>query len=161
MAGRRRLALVVVAGIAALSLVACSSSNGDKETKKSDNGSEVTAAPEKEGTPVAVETGDKADGSQFLTVSPASVPAGPVTFTLKNTGTKEHEMIVLKTDTPPAELAVTNHRVSEDDSLGEVPETKEGSTGSVTLDLKPGKYVLACNVKKHYEKGMYAAFTVT
>ena len=33
-------------------------------------------------------------------------------------------------------------------------------TGTVTLDLKPGKYVLVCNIEKHYAQGMRSAFTV-
>ena len=50
------------------------------------------------GTPVAVTAADKSDVVQSLTVEPVSVAAGQVTFTFKNTGNRQHEMIVLKTD---------------------------------------------------------------
>ena len=35
-----------------------------------------------------------------LTVSPATAPAGDVTFVVKNTGTIDHEAVVLKTNVP-------------------------------------------------------------
>jgi uncharacterized cupredoxin-like copper-binding protein len=74
---------------------------------------------------------------------------------------KQHEMVVLKTDTPFDQLEVgTDDRVSEADSVGEISEIKPGTTGTVTLDLAPGKYVLVCNLPKHYAQGMRVAFTV-
>ena len=39
-------------------------------------------------------------GPMTLTVSPATAPAGDVTFVVKNTGTIEHEAVVLKTNVP-------------------------------------------------------------
>jgi uncharacterized cupredoxin-like copper-binding protein len=70
-------------------------------------------------------------------------------------------MVVLKTDTPADQLEVNaEDKVSEDDSVGEVSETPEGESGSVTLDLEAGNYVLVCNIAKHYSQGMYTAFTV-
>ncbi|CAB4897648.1 unannotated protein [freshwater metagenome] len=54
-----------------------------------------------------------------------------------------------------------DNKVSEDTTVGEVSELDAGKTGTVTLDLKPGKYVLVCNIEKHYAQGMRAAFTVT
>ena len=43
-----------------------------------------------------------------LVATPTSVPAGDVTFVVKNTGTIDHEMIVLKTDTPFDQLPVAD-----------------------------------------------------
>jgi uncharacterized cupredoxin-like copper-binding protein len=95
-------------------------------------------------------------------VDPVSVKAGPTTFTLTNTGTKKHEMVVLKTDAAVDSLVVgADNRVSEADSVGEVGETDAGKSGTVTLDLQPGKYILVCNIEKHYAQGMRVAFTVT
>ena len=39
-----------------------------------------------------------AAGPMSLTVSPSTAPAGDVTFVVKNTGTIEHEAVVLKTN---------------------------------------------------------------
>jgi uncharacterized cupredoxin-like copper-binding protein len=151
---RSTSAVVLVCGLAA----GCGSS------KKSDTASSggVTAAAS-QGTPVAVTAGDKSDTEQFLTVDPLSVKAGKVTFTFKNTGTRQHEMIVLKTDEPFDGLKVdaTSNKVSEDASVGEVSETDKGKTVTKTLDLAAGKYVLVCNIEKHYAQGMRSVFTVS
>jgi uncharacterized cupredoxin-like copper-binding protein len=45
-------------------------------------------------------------------------------------------------------------------SLGEVEELEPGKTGELTLNLKPGKYVLSCNVANHFANGMWTTFTV-
>ena len=159
----RAAQLVALVALIAVGLAACSS-NGDDKSDKSDksSGGAVTVPAGETGTPVAVEVGEDSDSQFFLKVSPASVSAGKTTFTMRNTGTKEHEMVVLKTDTPADQLTVKpNHRLSEDESVGEVGETAAGKTGTITLDLEPGNYILVCNIARHYEKGMYAVFTVT
>jgi uncharacterized cupredoxin-like copper-binding protein len=156
---RKRYLVIVLASVLALSLVAC----GDDDSG-SDQGSDsggVTVTTGDTGTPVAVELGETSDTEYFMTVTPDSVPAGLVTFTAKNTGEKEHEMVVLKTDEAADALTVTDDRVSEDASVGEVSETPAGKTGTLTVDLEPGSYVLVCNIEKHYSRHMYAAFTVT
>jgi uncharacterized cupredoxin-like copper-binding protein len=133
----------------------------DKKTDTAAGGGGVTAAPS-EGTPVTVTAGDKSDTEQFLTVDPVSVKAGKVTFTFTNTGTRQHEMIVLKTDEAFDQLRVDDaNKVSEDASIGEIPETDKGKTVTTTFDLTAGKYVLVCNIEKHYAQGMRSAFTVT
>ena len=112
---------------------------------------------------MAVTAGDTNDTTQFLKVEPVTVAAGPTTFTLTNSGTKKHEMVVLKTDEAIDALAVdtATNKVSEATTVGEVGETDIGKVGTVTLDLKPGKYILVCNIEKHYAQGMRTAFTVT
>jgi uncharacterized cupredoxin-like copper-binding protein len=54
------------------------------------------------------------------------------------------------------------NRVDEEKSgdLGEVSELDPGKGGSLTLDMKPGKYVLYCNVPGHYAMGMWTVLTV-
>jgi uncharacterized cupredoxin-like copper-binding protein len=122
----------------------------------------IAAADPGGGTPVAVTAGDTSDVKQFLTVAPLSVKAGKVTFTFKNTGNRQHEMIVLKTDEAADALKVlSDNKVSEDASVGEISETDAGKTVTKTLDLVAGKYVLVCNIEKHYNQGMKSAFTVT
>jgi uncharacterized cupredoxin-like copper-binding protein len=44
---------------------------------------------------------------------------------------------------------------------GEVSELNPGQSGSLTVTLAPGKYVLVCNVPGHYGAGMWAEFDVT
>ena len=157
---------LLVAGLVVVALAGCSSSKSSTSTTSGAQGAgggvTVTTAASGGPTVVNVVGGEKSGGKYYLTVTPASVKAGPTTFTFKNQGTMEHEVIVLKTDTPADKLKVgANHEVSEDASVGEDSETKPGKTKSTTIDLKPGKYVLACNIERHYEKGMFTAFTVT
>ncbi len=134
----------------------------DKKADTASGGGGVTAAPSN-GAPVSVTAGDKSDTEQFLTVDPVTVKAGNVTFTFKNTGTRQHEMIVLKTDEAIDQLKIdaATNKVSEDASVGEISETDKGKTVTKTLDLAAGKYVLVCNIEKHYAQGMRSAFTVT
>lgn len=96
-----------------------------------------------------------------LTPKPAIAMAGKVTFVVKNVGKLEHEMVVLKTNTAAGKLVVNaKGRVSERGSVGEAGEIKPGQTKKLTLTLKPGKYVLLCNLAGHYKAGQYSGFTV-
>lgn len=165
MKGSYKLLPLVVAGLVVVALAGCSSSNNSGSTSTTSGGGGVTtttAAASGGPTVVNVVGGEKSGGKYYLTVTPASVQAGPTTITFKNVGTMEHEVVVLKTDTPADQLKVgADHTVSEDTSVGEDSETKPGKTKSTTINLQPGKYVLVCNVERHYEKGMFTAFTVT
>jgi len=164
-----KLLPLVVAGLVVLALAGCSSSKsstssggGVTATTAASGGVTATTAASGGPTVVNVVGGEKPDGRYYLTVTPASVQAGPTTIVFKNQGTMVHEVVVLKTDTPADKLKVdANHEVSEDASVGEDSETKPGRTKSTTINLEPGKYVLVCNIERHYEKGMFTAFTVT
>lgn len=145
-------------------VTACGSSSPSSSpaATTADAGGGVTVAAAAAGTPVAVTAADTSDTAQTLTVAPASVKAGTVTFTFTNTGNRQHEMIVLKTDEAVDKLVVgADNKVSEDASVGEVSETDAGKTGTLTVDLAAGSYVLVCNIEKHYGQGMRSAFTVT
>jgi uncharacterized cupredoxin-like copper-binding protein len=172
MKGNYKVLPLVVAGLVVVALAGCSSSNnstggggqsgGVTTTTAASGGVTTTTAASGGPTVVNVVGGEKSSAKYYLTVTPASVKAGPTTITFKNQGTMVHEVIVLKTDTPANQLKVgANHEVSEDASVGEDSETKPGRTKSTTINLKPGKYVLVCNIERHYEKGMFTAFTVT
>jgi uncharacterized cupredoxin-like copper-binding protein len=160
----QRVLVVLVAGLTVLAMAGCSNSDSNGTSGgQSGGGVTVTTAAASAGpTVVNVEGGEKPGGSYYLTATPASVKAGQTTITFKNVGAKEHEVVVLKTDTPADELKVgANHEVSESASVGEASETQPGKTKSTTIDLTPGKYVFVCNIEQHYEKGMYTAFTVS
>lgn len=93
------------------------------------------------------------------------IPAGDVEFVTTNTSsTIEHEMLVIpiKDVTKPLPYNKDDARLDEDaaHSLGEVSETKPGGTGRVTLTLKPGTYMLTCNIAGHYAMGMWTLITV-
>ena len=106
------------------------------------------------------------DAGMTLTPDKTSSAAGDVTFSVKNTGTIDHEVVVLKTDTAFDQLKVGESeadRVDESTSVGETgdPALKAGESRTFTLTgLTSGKYVLVCNLAKHYGLGMRAAFTI-
>ena len=93
-----------------------------------------------------------------------TVPAGNVTFNVTN-GSKDivHEMLVspLPADSNLPYVAA-DYKVDEEAAghLGEVAELDPGKTGSLTLDLKPGKYILFCNIPAHFMNGMWTVITV-
>jgi uncharacterized cupredoxin-like copper-binding protein len=98
-----------------------------------------------------------------ITLDRASVPAGPVTFNVKNSGTVEHELVVLHTDLAEGKIPPDPEepgKVDETGSLGESGEVAAGASKSFTLTLPAGSYVLICNEPGHYAAGMHLAFTV-
>jgi len=44
--------------------------------------------------------------------------------------------------------------------LGEIADLAPGKTGKLSLNLKPGNYVLFCNQPGHYQDGMVTRLTV-
>jgi uncharacterized cupredoxin-like copper-binding protein len=176
--------LIIGAGLAAaLALSACGSSS---KSSSSSNATTVTTSgggvtvPTTGGTTVNVTVGDTKGlgGKMTMIVAPASAPAGKVTFTVKNNGTIDHEVVVLKLATgqayntlpvtyggdPPAPVTTGADKVSEATNVGETgdPNLKPGQTRSFTIDnMTAGPYALVCNIAKHYGLGMRAPFAVT
>ena len=114
-------------------------------------------------------------GPMIVKTFQSTVKAGNVTFKVLNVGTIEHELIVLKTDTPFDQLPVVDSgdppvavktgadKVDEATNIGETgdPNLKNGDTRIFVIkDMKPGKYVLVCNIALHYGLGMRAPLTV-
>ncbi len=96
-----------------------------------------------------------------LAATPASVKSGKTSFTVKNAGSENHEFAVIKTDTPQDKLTPgANGEVSEDGKVGEIEPFGANATKKLTLDLKPGNYVLLCNLPGHYQRGIHTGFTV-
>jgi uncharacterized cupredoxin-like copper-binding protein len=109
---------------------------------------------------------DLSKATMGMRLSPSSAPAGEVTFTVKNSSKDTiHEMIVMYRQDPSNLLPFieNENRVDEDKAgdKGEVSELNPGQSGSLTVTLAPGKYVLVCNVPGHYGAGMWAEFEVT
>ncbi len=91
---------------------------------------------------------------------PRTAKAGSVTFTVKNIGHLNHEFVVLKTKTPATKLPVKSAKAVETGVLGRIVQFKPGQTRTLTLVLKPGHYVLICNLPAHYQAGQRVDFTV-
>jgi uncharacterized cupredoxin-like copper-binding protein len=108
-----------------------------------------------------------------ITANQASVPAGDTTFAVRNDGRIAHELAVVRTDVEPGALPRHPDGTADEDADGvEVLDRIQlgaGAAGDLELDLAPGGYALVCNLPPdatqntpaHYERRMYAAFSVT
>jgi uncharacterized cupredoxin-like copper-binding protein len=109
--------------------------------------------------------GDMSKAVMSIDVSTKQVIRGKVTFNVTNgSKTMIHELIVapVKDESQLMPYDDAAFKVKEEDSthLGEVSELDPGKTGSLILDLKPGKYLLYCNVAGHYMDGMWTMIDV-
>jgi uncharacterized cupredoxin-like copper-binding protein len=137
----RKVKLLAMLAIAAVLITGCA----------------ATAAPAKGGTVNATLTEMK------IAVDRTSIPAGPVTFVVKNSGTVVHELVVLQTDVAQDKLvadAAQAGKVVEIGNLGETGDMAVGESKTFTITLPAGHYVLMCNQVGHYAGGMHMAFTV-
>lgn len=108
---------------------------------------------------------DPSKATMGIQTNVRSVPAGKVTFNVVNDSKDTvHEMIVAPVPENGTLMPyeASENRVLEEDTThyGEVSELDPGAKGSLTLTLKPGDYLLYCNIPGHYELGMWSTITV-
>jgi len=101
-----------------------------------------------------------------IKVSSVTVPAGVVSFDVRNDSTvMVHEMVIspIKDGKTPLPYNQATNKVDEDAAghLGEVADLEPGKSGALKLTLKRGRYILYCNVAGHYALGMWTLLTVT
>ena len=108
---------------------------------------------------------DMSKAPMGIKIQSTVVPAGKVTFKATNTSKSViHEMMVApiaKSDAVLPFIAAEN-RADEETThdLGMVEFLDPGKTGELTVDMKPGIYVLYCNVPGHLAAGMWTTITV-
>jgi uncharacterized cupredoxin-like copper-binding protein len=105
-------------------------------------------------------------GGMSLRANVTSVNAGKVTFNVTNLSRSiVHEMIVVAVENANAPLPYDYNagQIPEKQVklLGETNEMEPNAEKTITLDLKPGTYLLICNVPGHYAAGMWTPLTVT
>lgn len=103
-----------------------------------------------------------------LAAATTSVPAGKIKLTVANDGKVQHEVVAFKSDLAEDAFPTTadGNRVNEDGAGithidPEAEDVNPGKTKTVTLDLKPGRYVFLCNLPLHYKQGMHTVINVT
>jgi uncharacterized cupredoxin-like copper-binding protein len=109
-------------------------------------------------------TTDPSITNMRMVLDHATVKPGRVTLTADNQSkTLVHEVLIAR-DAHAAALPFNakTDRVIEKRThpLGEIPDLTPGKSGSLTVDLKPGTYMLFCNQPGHYKDGMYAKLVV-
>jgi hypothetical protein len=155
----------LVAGTLAITAAGCAKTETPAATSGTTPTTTAAGGPALSGaTPVAITMTE-----WKVAPSSASAPAGKVTFTAKNDGVQTHELVLFKTDLAPDKLPLDEEGAVDERGAGielidEVEDVEAGTSKSFEADLKPGNYLLVCNLvdkaEKHFEHKMYAPFTV-
>ncbi len=103
-----------------------------------------------------------------------TLPEGPIKFDIKNAGAREHELLIVRSDIPGAELPTKDDGSFDDNAGGvvvkrDIDNIEVGDKTSRSYALDPGNYVLLCNIVEdidgtetsHYAQGMWTEFTIT
>ena len=131
-------------------------SNSDS-TGASTGASTGTTAPAPSTTPAAR---IQVDLKEFTVRRASSVgKAGPVTFAVTNSGTRPHELVVIKTKKRAAAL-MKGGEADETGNVGETGDLRAGARKTIRLKLSPGHYALICNLPGHYASGQHTDFIV-
>ncbi len=102
-----------------------------------------------------------------ISTNTATHVAGPITFYLDSQGNIDHEFVIIQSDVPgkdlvskvdPATMRLDEKTLTSPGEYGDLPA---GVTGTFTIDLPVGHYVLMCNIADHYQLGMYVDLEVT
>lgn len=123
--------MVMVGAVAALvTLAACGGASG---------GGGSGAAPTKSATATAKGQPVSVVEKEFsISLTPATLPAGTYTFTVRNAGTFPHN------------LNIQGPGVAQQSSATVSP----GQSAALTVTLQKGSYELWCSVDSHKERGM-------
>ena len=110
--------------------------------------------------------GDMTHATMGIDAMPQNLPAGEITFEVTNDSkVMVHEMVLAPVKDPnqPLPYDKSSEKVDEDAAghLGEVAELEPGQSGALKVTLKPGKYILYCNIPGHYVLGMWTLVNVT
>lgn len=111
-----------------------------------------------------------------ISTSASSVSVGSVTFNVNNDGPEDvHEFVVIRSDLGLTALPTDDDGAVLEDGEGleavdEIEDLAVDASGSLTVDLEAGAYVLICNIvqtepdgsiESHFAEGMRTSFTVT
>jgi uncharacterized cupredoxin-like copper-binding protein len=138
-------------GLAVLAIGAAGCGSDDNNDNGSASTPASTAAPTTSSaatsTPAAAGGGTVTLGESEFKITPkdATAKAGKVTIDVKNDGAIVHNLNV------------------EGNGLAEkkTADLQPGSSGKLTVDLKPGKYEMYCSIDGHRASGMEGTITVS
>jgi uncharacterized cupredoxin-like copper-binding protein len=157
------VAPLALLAIAAILIAGCGGDDGTTTTTENESEAAATGGGGGGGATLEIKLGDF-----FFAPKDATAKAGPTTIEAPNEGSVEHELVLFKTNMDPAKLPTEAGGEVDEEKLdeiaeegGEVPDVEAGETKSGKFDLKPGKYVMFCNLPGHYAQGMYGTLTVS
>jgi uncharacterized cupredoxin-like copper-binding protein len=108
---------------------------------------------------------DQGMDSMKMELSAPQVKAGKVTFNVTNKSQNlVHEFVVLKSATPVEALPYNTDEKEVDESAievtNEIEDIDPGKSGTLTVQLTPGTYILLCNKTGHFKAGMVHTLAV-
>jgi uncharacterized cupredoxin-like copper-binding protein len=111
------------------------------------------------------DSGEPTMAGMRVVVDHEKVKAGRVTLVAHNESKQlVHEVVVVAVTAlgqpPPYDEKTQKVLESHIRRLGEIADLKPGAGGKLTLNLRPGTYLLICNQPGHYKAGMSATLTV-
>ncbi len=94
------------------------------------------------------------------------IPAGEVTFRVINESQDfYHSLVISPVADPSRELPYLTDKMMVDEDaalrIGRGKEFKAHDSGSLTVTMQPGTYILYCNIAGHYAMGMWTMIDVT
>ena len=101
-----------------------------------------------------------------ITVDVQEFPAGKVTFRAINESCEfYHSVTISPVADPSIELPYVIDKMIVDEAAAGITarmkELRPHDSGSVTVEMQPGTYILYCNIAGHYVMGMWTTVTVT
>lgn len=157
---------VALAAALVLAVAACGDGDAATDTTEPSTATTSPATTLPPGT-VNITLADVSADTMLLTPSSTSASAGTVTFVVTNSGTQEHEFVVLDTDLAADDLPfdeAADEALEEADGvvpIDEIESIMPGETLTLEVDLEAGHYALICNLEGHYRMGMFADFDVS
>lgn len=153
----RLLWLSLLVSAVALTVAGCGSDSGTTTVD------ETTAEGGSAEKLLVIEMGD-----YYFEPANGTAQSGATTIEAVNIGKVPHELVAFRTDMNPAKLPTGPDGTVEEEkmdklaeSAGELPDVEAGDAKSGKFNLKPGKYVVFCNLPGHYAQGMYGSLTVS
>ena len=100
----------------------------------------------------------------FAITAPKQLTHGTIVLHVGNAGPDTHELLLVRADSRTLPLRPDNLTVDEDAvkprTVGTLEDAHPGTLRTWKLHLRPGRYVLFCNMSGHYLGGMHALLVV-
>ena len=100
-----------------------------------------------------------------IAVDTVAIAAGDYVLRIHNAGPDQHELIVVPDHRGGLALRgdgfTTNEEAIQSSEPGAVDPQHPGATTYLRLHLKPGRYVLFCNMAGHFMAGMHTDLVVS
>jgi hypothetical protein len=102
--------------------------------------------------------------ADFRISAPERVPAGNTRLVVRNTGPDDHELLVVRAGATTLPLRRDGTTMDEDavkkTTLGVIEPAQPGTVHELRVRLRPGRYLLLCNMSGHYGGGMHRPLLV-